>query len=164
MRATVWLTVGPDWASRSAIRARSGTIPSSSSSNTVRRYISVVSISPWAVTETFLPTVMLRACATTVRNPGRPSLACLRRQPLDGPAGIAAPVAEPVMEPVRPGLPELDPVGHDQVPAPEVRHRNLGSLRPPRGQLRHPVIKLGAGREDGRLARRPRADLGQPGP
>jgi hypothetical protein len=29
-------------------------MPSSSSSNTVRRYISVVSISPWAVTETFL--------------------------------------------------------------------------------------------------------------
>src|ERR1700735_4416776 len=51
IRATVWLTVGPDWARRSAIRARSGTIPSSSSSNTVRRYISVVSISPWAVTE-----------------------------------------------------------------------------------------------------------------
>ena len=32
MRATVWLTVGPDWCSRSAILARSGTIPSSSSS------------------------------------------------------------------------------------------------------------------------------------
>ena len=44
MRATVWLTVGPEWPSRSAIRARSGTMPSSSSSKIVRRYISVVSM------------------------------------------------------------------------------------------------------------------------
>ena len=44
--ATVWLTVGPLWSSRSAIRARMGTTPSSSSSRMVRRYISVVSISP----------------------------------------------------------------------------------------------------------------------
>src|SRR6202035_1378830 len=134
------------------------------SSNTVRRYISVVSISPWAVTETFLPTVMLRARATTVRNPRRPSLACVRRQPFDGPAAAGTPIAQPVMQPVLPGLPELDPVGHDQVPAPEVGHGDLGPLRPPRGQFRHPVVKLGAGREDRRLPRRPRADLGQPGP
>nr|AAC46161.1 putative sporulation protein [Streptomyces lavendulae subsp. lavendulae] len=46
MRATVWLTVGPLRSSRSAIRARMGTTPSSSSSRMVRRYISVVSISP----------------------------------------------------------------------------------------------------------------------
>ena len=32
MRATVWLTVGPLWWSRSAMRARRGTMPSSSSS------------------------------------------------------------------------------------------------------------------------------------
>src|SRR3954463_906081 len=44
IRATVWLTVGPLWWRRSAMRARRGTIPSSSSSNTVRRYISVVSM------------------------------------------------------------------------------------------------------------------------
>ena len=44
MRATVWLTVGPLWCRRSAMRARSGTIPSSSSSKIVRRYISVVSM------------------------------------------------------------------------------------------------------------------------
>src|SRR3712207_5816445 len=44
IRATVWLTVGPLWCSRSAIRARRGTIPSSSSSKIVRRYISVVSM------------------------------------------------------------------------------------------------------------------------
>src|SRR5437868_95743 len=44
--ATVWLTVGPLWSSRSAIRARMETTPSSSSSRMVRRYISVVSISP----------------------------------------------------------------------------------------------------------------------
>ena len=43
IRATVWLTVGPLWCSRSAIRARSGGTPSSSSSRMVRRYISVVS-------------------------------------------------------------------------------------------------------------------------
>src|SRR5436305_187497 len=43
MRLTVWLTVGPLWCSRSAIRARSGMTPSSSSSRMVRRYISVVS-------------------------------------------------------------------------------------------------------------------------
>src|SRR5690349_13992378 len=43
MRATVWLTVGPLWCSRSAMRARSGGTPSSSSSRMVRRYISVVS-------------------------------------------------------------------------------------------------------------------------
>src|SRR5699024_1003718 len=44
---------------RSAIRARSGTIPSSSSSKTVRRYISVVSISPCAV-KTPLPWLCAR--------------------------------------------------------------------------------------------------------
>src|SRR3954467_818718 len=44
MRATVWLTVGPLWCSRSAIRARRGTMPSSSSSKIVRRDISVVSM------------------------------------------------------------------------------------------------------------------------
>src|SRR4051794_30536732 len=44
IRATVWLTVGPLWCSRSAIRARRGTMPSSSSSKMVRRYISVVSM------------------------------------------------------------------------------------------------------------------------
>ena len=44
IRATVCDTVGPLWCSRSAIRARSGTMPSSSSSKMVRRYISVVSI------------------------------------------------------------------------------------------------------------------------
>src|SRR5262245_40044350 len=49
MRATVWLTVGPLCDNRSAIRARSGTMPSSSSSKIVRRYISVVSIKPCAV-------------------------------------------------------------------------------------------------------------------
>ena len=32
IRATVCDTVGPDWCSRSAIRARSGTMPSSTSS------------------------------------------------------------------------------------------------------------------------------------
>ena len=37
-------TVGPLWPSRSEIRARSGTTPSSSSSKMVRRYISAVSI------------------------------------------------------------------------------------------------------------------------
>ncbi|KDN83779.1 hypothetical protein KCH_44280 [Kitasatospora cheerisanensis KCTC 2395] len=46
IRPTVWLTVGPDCSSRSAIRARIGVMPSSSSSRMVRRYISVVSISP----------------------------------------------------------------------------------------------------------------------
>ena len=44
MRATVSDTVGPLWCRRSAILARSGAMPSSSSSYTVRRYISVVSI------------------------------------------------------------------------------------------------------------------------
>jgi len=44
------------------------------------------------------------------------------------------------MEPVRPGLPELDPPRHDEVPAPEVGHRHLGPLGPPRGQFRHPVF------------------------
>ena len=44
MRATVCETVGPDCPSRSAMRARSGTMPSSSSSKMVRRYISVVSM------------------------------------------------------------------------------------------------------------------------
>src|SRR5438270_7979699 len=44
IRATVWLTVGPLCRRRSAMRARSGTIPSSSSSKIVRRYISVVSM------------------------------------------------------------------------------------------------------------------------
>src|SRR3954453_20180808 len=43
MRATVWLTVGPLWCRRSAIRARLGTTPSSSSSRIVFKYISVVS-------------------------------------------------------------------------------------------------------------------------
>src|SRR3954468_17143081 len=50
MRATVWLTVGPLWCSRSAIRARRGTIPSSSSSKIVRRYISVVSMRSFTCT------------------------------------------------------------------------------------------------------------------
>ena len=44
MRETVWDTVGPEWCSRSTMRARMGVMPSSSSSSTVRRYISVVSI------------------------------------------------------------------------------------------------------------------------
>lgn len=44
IRATVWDTVGPEWPNRSAMRARIGGIPSSSSSKMVRRYISVVSI------------------------------------------------------------------------------------------------------------------------
>src|SRR5687768_11311402 len=44
MRPTVCDTVGPEWPSRSEMRARSGTIASSSSSRIVRRYISVVSI------------------------------------------------------------------------------------------------------------------------
>ena len=44
MRATVCETVGPEWPSRSAMRARSGVMPSSSSSKMVRRYISVVSM------------------------------------------------------------------------------------------------------------------------
>src|SRR5256886_12097903 len=43
IRLTVWLTVGPLWCNRSAIRARRGVTPSSSSSRMVRRYISVVS-------------------------------------------------------------------------------------------------------------------------
>src|SRR5690242_10879279 len=43
IRLTVWLTVGPLWCSRSAIRARRGVMPSSSSSRMVLRYISVVS-------------------------------------------------------------------------------------------------------------------------
>ena len=51
--------MGPLWCKRSAIRARSGTIPSSSSSKTVRRYISVVSISPCAV-KTPLPWLCAR--------------------------------------------------------------------------------------------------------
>src|SRR4051812_16751064 len=59
MRATVWLTVGPLWSSRSAIRARIGTTPSSSSSRMVRRYISVVSINP-----------DMRAPRSFVRGPG----------------------------------------------------------------------------------------------
>ena len=44
MRPTVCDTVGPEWPRRSEMRARSGTMPSSSSSRTVRRYISVVSM------------------------------------------------------------------------------------------------------------------------
>ena len=44
MRATVCETVGPECPSRSAMRARSGVMPSSSSSKMVRRYISVVSM------------------------------------------------------------------------------------------------------------------------
>ena len=44
MRATVWETVGPECSSRSAMRARMGTMPSSSSSRMVRKYISVVSM------------------------------------------------------------------------------------------------------------------------
>jgi hypothetical protein len=52
--ATVWLTVGPLCPRRSAMRARSGMTPSSSSSKMVRRYISVVSMSPWAVNSSSL--------------------------------------------------------------------------------------------------------------
>src|SRR5256886_880750 len=55
IRFTVWLTVGPLWCSRSAIRARSGMTPSSSSSRMVRRYISVVSTRSF--TGSFLPSV-----------------------------------------------------------------------------------------------------------
>ena len=44
IRATVCEAVGTLCPSRSAIRARSGTSPSSSSSSTVRRYISGVSM------------------------------------------------------------------------------------------------------------------------
>ena len=43
MRPMVCETVGPEWPSRSEIRARSGTMCSSSRSRMVRRYISVVS-------------------------------------------------------------------------------------------------------------------------
>src|SRR6266480_2674821 len=55
IRLTVWLTVGPLWCSRSAMRARSGITPSSSSSRMVRRYISVVSTRSF--TGCFLPIV-----------------------------------------------------------------------------------------------------------
>ncbi|MCY1221795.1 hypothetical protein D9M72_338640 [compost metagenome] len=44
IRPMVCETVGPEWRSRSAIRARRATMFSSSSSKIVRRYISVVSI------------------------------------------------------------------------------------------------------------------------
>src|SRR2546430_5365651 len=55
IRLTVWLTVGPLWWSRSAIRARSGVPPSASASRMVRRYISVVSTRSF--TGPFLPIV-----------------------------------------------------------------------------------------------------------
>ncbi len=66
IRATVWLTVGPLWCSRSAMRARSAGTPSSSSSRTVRRYISVVSTRSF--TAGFLPLEMV---------PGYSDIVCL---------------------------------------------------------------------------------------
>src|SRR3712207_3818311 len=85
MRATVWLTVGPLWCSRSAMRARSGTIPSSSSSKIVRRYISVVSMRSFTGTPP-CRTQILRTSATGTAFPTGWSA---RRSPLR-PAGSVA--------------------------------------------------------------------------
>src|SRR5690348_5881945 len=81
IRATVWLTVGPLCRSRSAIRARRGTIPSSSSSKIVRRYISVVSM------RSFTGTPPCRARSYGERAP-RPAH---RTGRVDGPDGRARP-------------------------------------------------------------------------
>src|SRR6202035_297389 len=132
-------------------------MPSSSSSKTVRRYISVVSISPWAVTATLLLTLMLRASATSRWKAAFPL--GLRRETLYLPAAPGALVAEAVVQAVAAGLPEFDDVRGDQVAAPEVGHRHLGALGPPLLKVRDPVVELGAGGKDRRLAARPRADL-----
>jgi len=73
---TVGLTVGPLWASRSAIRARSGGMPSSSSSKMVRKYISVVSISPCAVTRYSLPRRWYAAHGAARGCPGQGARRC----------------------------------------------------------------------------------------
>src|SRR4051794_22964007 len=85
IRATVWLTVGPLWRSRSAIRARSGTIPSSSSSKIVRRYISVVSMRSFTGTP---------PCRTRILRTNHPDMASPtgwreRRAPLRSPGSVA---------------------------------------------------------------------------
>src|SRR3954465_9271871 len=85
IRATVWLTVGPLWRSRSAIRARSGTIPSSSSSKIVRRYISVVSMRSFTGTP---------PCRTRILRTNHPDMASptgwrQRRAPLRSPGSVA---------------------------------------------------------------------------
>src|SRR5579859_4481527 len=151
--ATVWLTVGPVCPSRSAIRARSGVTPSSSSSKMVRRYISVVSMSPCAVNFSTLLLVML--CR---------SEDCLGRKPFDGPAVAVAVVAQPVVQPVAARLPELHRVRDQYVPAPEVRHRDLRRLRPALLELGHPALQFGAGRDDLRLPAGPGAELRPAGP
>src|SRR5699024_7028343 len=81
MRATVWLTVGPDCARRSAMRARRGMMPSSSSSKMVRKYISVVS--------TRSLTAVLRVFELRATRPG-PRTGVDRRGPGRVKIGVAA--------------------------------------------------------------------------
>src|SRR5258707_7671506 len=146
------------------MRARSGTIPSSSSSKTVRRYISVVSISPCAVKvpspleRCYAPRPIQRTRkihggwhggvpADTAPRSGGPGVTrrASRREPLDQPAAAVAAVPQPVVQPVRAALPELESLGSHPVPAPELRHRDLRSLGPAPGQRGIPPLEAGAG-------------------
>src|SRR5580700_2490412 len=153
--ATVWLTVGPVCPSRSAIRARSGVTPSYSSSKMVRRYISVVSMSPCAVNFSSLLLVML--CR-------REDCLDLGGKPLDGPAVAVAPVTQPVVQPVGARLPEFHRVRDEQVPAPEVGHRHLRGWRPAPLQFRGAAVEFLAGADDPRLPAGPGSDLRATGP
>ena len=89
MRATVCDTVGTLCKSRSAIRARSGTAPSSSSSKIVRRYISMVSMRSCSW---FTPRLCRRCVALRRIAPSYP-----RRggQPMGADAGHSAPFSPP---------------------------------------------------------------------
>src|ERR1700734_598255 len=129
------------------MRARSGTTPSSSSSKMVRRYISVVSISPWAVNSLILLLLMLCRGASAVDEVAcrRPRTASLRAQgpwlggePLDAPAVPLPPVAQPVMQPVHTRLPEFHRLRSQQVAAPEVGHGNGPGRRPALLELGRP--------------------------
>src|SRR5580704_2426388 len=83
----------------------------------------------------------------------------LRRQALDDPAIIPAPVTQAVMKTIGTRLPEFDGLRDEHVPAPEVGHRHARRGRPALLELGHPAVKLRAGPDDLRLPAGPRSDL-----
>src|SRR5215813_11349220 len=160
--ATVWLTVGPLWPRRSAIRARSGTMPSSSHSKMVRRYISVVSISPCAVTLFSLRSrcYAVAAGAGSLAAPAKGCRPSSGREAFDDPVRPLPTVTQPVVQPVGPALPELDDVVPEPVTAPEAGHGHDRSLRPALLQPRVTLVEHGARADHRRLPAGPGPELG----